>query len=339
MKFDISIYHLIRFTIFLLFYIAYSSTIFSKELKVNKQKIENYFKSVVSIETRVSEDARTAQTLGLIRKGSGVVIDANNILTIGYIVLEAEKIIIRLHDNKSLPGKLIGYDYSSGFGIISPIIKIKLNSLSIGDSNKIGLDERLFILPSPQIGVGSITKLVSRRPFVGWWEYYLDNPIYTFPSNQSWAGAPLINKSGEILGIGSLYVPDAITPGIISPGNMFVPINLLKPILNDLKKYGRKKSNIQPYLGLSSEEKNGKIFVTSVNKNGPAYISGIKSGDYITSLNGKELKSLKHFYKTLWGSGDNGVEVSIGILRNNKKILIKVKTMDRMDYLVKRKSF
>ena len=123
MKFDISIYHLIRFTIFLLFYIAHSSTIFSKELKVNKQKIENYFKSVVSIETRVSEDARTAQTLGLIRKGSGVVIDANNILTIGYIVLEAEKIIIRLHDNKSLPGKLIGYDYSSGFGIISPIIK------------------------------------------------------------------------------------------------------------------------------------------------------------------------------------------------------------------------
>ena len=214
-----------------------------------------------------------------------------------------------------------------------------MKSLKLGDSNKIGLDEPLYILPSPFKGSGSVAKMVSRRPFAGWWEYYLDKPIYTLPTNQSWAGSPLINSNGEILGIGSLFIADAATPGIMSPGNMFVPINLLKPILKDLKKYGRRKSNIKPYIGLSSNEYNGQVIVKRVSRDGPSYIAGIKANDIITSVNGNLVKNLKKFYEAVWATGNSGVSIKIGIQRNGKQINFDVKSIDRMDYFIKKNSY
>ena len=181
--------------------------------------------------------------------------------------------------------------------------------------------------------------MVSRRPFAGWWEYYLDKPIYTLPTNQSWAGSPLINSNGEILGIGSLFIADAATPGITTPGNMFVPINLLKPILKDLKKYGRRKSNIKPYIGLSSNEYNGQVIVKRVSRDGPSYIAGIKANDIITSVNGNLVKNLKKFYEAVWATGNSGVSIKIGIQRNGKQINFDVKSIDRMDYFIKNNSY
>ena len=222
---------------------------------------------------------------------------------------------------------------------MSPIIKTKLTPLELGDSNKIELDDALLILPSPQKGIGSIVKMVSRRPFVGWWEYLLEKPIYTIPMNQSWAGAPLVNSNGRILGIGSLFVQDAAFPGTMSPGNMFVPINLLKPILNDLITYGRRKSDVKPYLGISTNDSSGQVMVTRVSRNGPAEKSGIKQNDIIKAVNGKQVNSVEVFYKTIWTSGNFGVELNLEIIRNEKNLNFKVKSVDRMDYFIKNKSY
>ena len=316
-----------------------SSIVCADQSSITNDKIQNFYNGVVSIDSIVPDEARTSKSLGTVRQGSGVIIDQNNILTIGYIVIEASDIKIGLPNGKKIPGKLTGYDHSSGFGIVSPIIKTKLIPLKIGNSNKIELDDVLLILPSPNKGIGSMAKMVSRRPFVGWWEYFLEKPIYTLPMNQSWAGAPLVNSKGEILGIGSLFVADAASPGTLTPGNMFVPINLLKPILNDLLKYGRPKSGMKPYLGISTNDSSGKVIVTRVSTGGPSDKSGIRKNDIINAVNGNYVNSVKNFYMSIWNSGDIGVNIQLEIIRNNKKVKFNVKSVDRMDYFIKNKSY
>ena len=306
--------------------------------EITKDKVQRFYESIVSVRSIIPPEARTAASLGVEREGNGVAIDENYILTIGYIVLESESIEIGLSDGRQMPAKLVGYDPTSGFGIIKSIVPLTLPSLQLGNSDNINSEEDLLILPSPNRGAGSIVRSVSRRPFTGWWEYFVERPIYTTPPNRFWAGAPILNGNGEILGIGSLFVSESV-PGISSPGNMSVPINLLKPILGDLLSNGRRKNKIQPYLGISSEDSNNKIIVTQVSKDGPAFRAGIKPEDIIVTINGSQISDLKSFYKKVWKSGEAGVTIDLSVIRSGVLMSFKVKTVDRLDYLLKPQSF
>ena len=306
--------------------------------EITKEKVQRYYESIVSVRSLVPPEARTAASLGVEREGNGVAIDENHILTIGYIVLESESIEIGLSDGRRLPGKLVGYDHTSGFGIIKSVVPLKMRPLKLGNSDDINSKEDLLILPSPNRGKGSIVRSVSRRPFTGWWEYFVESPIYTTPPNRFWAGAPILNGNGEILGIGSLFVSESV-PGISSPGNMSVPINLLKPILEDLLSIGRRKSKIQPYIGISSDESNDQIIVTRVSKGGPAYQAGIKPQDIIVAINGSQITKLESFYKKIWNSGEAGVTIELSVLRSGSLMNFKVITVDRLDFFFKPQSF
>ena len=331
--------NLIIIIFFYKFCVLIPFNIYAQETILKKEKLNDLYNSIVSIHSKIPDEARTSKSLGTVRQGSGVVIDNKNILTIGYVVLEASEISIGLINGKKIPGRLIAYDFETGFGLVSPIVSTKLKSLKIGDSSKIKMDDSIFILPSPTMGIGSLAKMVSRRPFVGWWEYYLEKPIYTLPNNPAWTGAPLVNSQGEIVGIGSLFIRDAVSPEIISPGNMFVPINLLKPIMKDLVKYGRRTSNINPYIGLSSDDNSGKIVVTKVSKDGPSYKVGIKPDDVITGVNGRLVNNLETFYKTLWSTRNYGAMIKVDINRNGKKMSFNIRSINRMDYYLKSNSY
>lgn len=308
-------------------------------LTESSQTAHRFYDSVVDIYAKVPPEARTANSLGQERSGTGVVIDGGYILTIGYLVIEASEIKVGLPNGQVVPGMLVGYDHTTGFGLLKSVVPISVTSLTLGDSDKIQVDESLLILPSPQQGFSSLAQMVSRRPFAGWWEYYLENPIYTFPTNQAWAGAPLLNAEGKILGIGSLFVADAVSQGMMSPGNLFVPINLLKPILAELTEFGRRKTNVKPYLGLSSDGSSGQVVITRVNQGSPAVQAGILAQDIITHVNQIPVTTLKDFYEALWGSGESGSIVSLGITRGDQEISLRVQTVDRMDYFVKPKSY
>jgi serine protease Do len=305
---------------------------------LTKEKIEQFYESIVSVHSIVPSEARTAASLGVEREGNGVAIDEKHILTIGYIVIESESIEIGLPDGRRLPAKLVGYDHTTGFGIIKSIVPLKMPSLKLGDSDNIDSEQDLLILPSPNRGAGSIVRSVSRRPFTGWWEYFVENPIYTTPSNGLWAGAPILNNNGEILGIGSLFVSESV-PGIFSPGNMSVPINLLKPILEDLISSGRRKSKIQPYLGISSDDSNNQIIVTRISDGGPAFQAGIRPQDIIVTINGSQVSDLKSFYQKLWKSGEAGITIELSVLRRGTIMNFSVKTVDRLDYFFTPQSF
>ena len=306
--------------------------------EITKERVQRYYESIVSVRSIVPPEARTAASLGVEREGNGVAIDENHILTIGYIVLESERIEIGLSDGRSLPAKLIGYDHTSGFGIIKSVVPLTMPHLKLGNSDDINSEEDLLILPSPIRGAGSIVRSVSRRPFTGWWEYFVESPIYTTPPNRFWAGAPILNGNDEILGIGSLFVSESV-PGISSPGNMSVPINLLKPILEDLLTNGRRKSKIQPYLGISSDQSNDQIIVTRVSEGGPAYQAGVEPQDIIVAINGSQITTLESFYKKIWKSGEAGVTIELSVLRSGSLMNFKLKTVDRLDYFFKPQSF
>ena len=306
--------------------------------EITKEKVQRFYESIVSVRSTVPPEARTADSLGLKREGNGVAIDENHFLTIGYIVLESETIEIGLSDGRRLPAKLVGYDPTSGFGVIKSVVPLTMTPLKLGDSDYINSEQDLLILPSPNLGAGSIVRSVSRRPFTGWWEYFVKSPIYTTPANEFWAGAPILNGNGEILGIGSLFVSESV-PGIHSPGNMSVPINLLKPILGDLISSGRRKSKIQPYLGISSDDSNGQIIVTRVSKGGPASQAGIKPKDIIVTMNGLQISNLKSFYEKVWKSGEAGVTIELSVLRSGLLMNFKVKTVDRLNYFFRPQSF
>ena len=194
-------------------------------------------------------------------------------------------------------------------------------------------------MPFPTQSRGSAGKAVSRRPFTGYWEYYLEKPIYVYPMNEAWAGSPVLNDRGEILGIGSLYVTEAYVEGMLSPGNLFIPINDLKPIFDDLIQNGRRTKDIKPYMGLSSQINSGKISVTRVNENGPAAKAGIMEKDIILSINNKKIKDMEDFYKTVWSSGGPGSKLNFEIERSQKKINLEIITMDRNDFYLKPKYY
>jgi len=328
--------------IFFIFWILLFSTnnLFSETNKLTTEEdILNVYKSVVKIDSIIPPDARTAQSLGTVRGGNGVVIDDKHILTIGYIVVEAETITITLPDGKKFPGKLIGYDHTTGFGILRTIIQSNLTPLKIGDSDQLTKEDFLYVLPYLTEGRPSAVKMVSRRSFAGWWEYFLDKPIYTYPANSSFAGSALINEYGEVLGIGSLYVGDAAATGISSPGNMFVPINDLKPILDDLIENGRRTKDIKPYMGLTSSDNTGQVKITRVNDNGPAAKAGFSVNDTILAVNNEKINNIEDFYKIVWSFGGPGTKLQFDIERNQKKLNIELTTMDRNDFFVKPKYY
>jgi serine protease Do len=323
-----------------IFLISTTSISLSEQKKITSEEdVRRIYQSVVKIDSIVPSNARTANSLGTIRGGNGIVIDDKHILTIGYIVVEAETITITLPNGGVVPTELAGYDHTTGFGILKTILPSKLTPLQIGDSDKLNKEDLLYVLPYLTEGAPSAVKMVSRRSFTGWWEYFLDKPIYTHPMNTSFAGSALINEFGELLGIGSLYVSDAAAEGVPMPGNLFVPINDLKPILNDLIVNGKRTADVKPYMGLTSNDDTGKVMVTRVNDDGPAAKAGFKENDIILKVNEINIQDTEKFYKIVWSQGGPGTLLDFEIERNNQIISLKLTTMDRNDFFVKPKYY
>jgi S1-C subfamily serine protease len=323
-----------------IFLISTTSISLSEQKKITSDEdVRRIYQSVVKIDSIVPSDATTANSLGTIRGGNGIVIDDKHILTIGYIVVEAETITITLPNGGVVPAELAGYDHTTGFGILKTILPSKLTPLQIGNSDKLNKEDLLYVLPYLTEGAPSAVKMVSRRSFTGWWEYFLDKPIYTHPMNTSFAGSALINEFGELLGIGSLYVSDAAAEGVPMPGNLFVPINDLKPILDDLIENGKRTADVKPYMGLTSNDDTGKVMVTRVNDDGPAAKAGFKENDIILKVNKINIQDTEKFYKTVWSQGGPGTLLDFEIERNNQIISLKLITMDRNDFFVKPKYY
>jgi S1-C subfamily serine protease len=286
--------------------------------------------SVVKVKSKAVINARTNRSLGPQREGTGVVIDSDGlVLTIGYLIVEAETVELSTTDGRSFPATIVGYDYATGFGLLKALRPLPVKPVQFGQSASIGEREMVLIVGFDGVAPAYV---VSRRPFVGYWEYLLDEAIYTAPATVNWSGAALLNREGRLLGIGSLVVGDAMGSRTQVPGNMFVPIDLLKPMLGDLIATGRSSGKPRPWLGINTQEVQGNVIVTRISPESPAEEASLRTGDIIVGLGGNVIKGQADFYNRLWSHGAAGVDIPLDVLRGGRVENLTVKSIDREQY-------
>lgn len=292
--------------------------------------------AVVGIRVIAADGARSAETLGKQRSGSGVVIGPDTVLTIGYLMLEAESIQVVTQDNRTLPAKAVAYDLATGFGIVKPLLPLRgVTPVALGSHGSLEAGEPLMAATGGEDGDVSMTRLVSKRSFSGYWEYHIESALFTSPPIGNHSGAPLFNQRGELLGIGSLFVMDAMGDSRRLPGNMFVPVDLLKPILSEMQQTGTTKLSRRPWLGLTSAEQGGRVQIVRVNRESPAQVAGLQPGDFVLAVDGTKVATLEDFYKKLWEHTNPEDEIKLTVLQGADVKVITLKGVDRMSTMIK----
>jgi S1-C subfamily serine protease len=293
--------------------------------------------AVVVLHARVPEDAFTASTLGTERLGNGIVIGTDGlVLTIGYLVTEAEDVTLIANDGRRIPAHVLGFDPATGFGLVHALSRLDLPTLSIGDPRGLSNEDSLILAGGGGRAHAIAARLVARAPFAGYWEYMLEEALFTAPGHPHWSGGALIGPSGALMGVGSLQMQQGEagdTPRLI---NMCVPIGLLPPILDELS-HGRPVQAPRPWLGVLSQETGGRVVVMDVAAGGPADRAEVRAGDAILAVGGKRVSTLADFYTRLWALGPAGVTAPLRLRREGDVFEVEIRTIDRATKLRRRR--
>jgi S1-C subfamily serine protease len=294
---------------------------------------ERFFSAVVRLDVKAVKGARSAASLGAERQGTGIVIGKDGlILTIGYLIVEADEIAITDGKGRSRPGTVVGYDHASGLGLVRSLAPLDATPLALGDSESLAEREPVMIVNHGGRDDVALAYVVSRRVFTGNWEYLVERAILTAPATMDWSGAALVGKEGTLLGVGSLILREVGVGELQMPGNMFVPVDLLKPILDDLVRQGRRAGPARPWLGLAADELQGRLFVTRVSPDGPAERAGVRAGDIVLAVGGEPVRSQAEFYRKVWATGSAGVEIPLRMLQGVDARDLRVRSIDRVEY-------
>ncbi|MFV0298463.1 MAG: S1C family serine protease [Hyphomicrobiaceae bacterium] len=296
--------------------------------------LDEALSSVVGIKSIIPSDAYTADTLGTERIGHGVLIgDSGVAVTIGYLVTEAETVWLTLANGNTVPGHVIGFDQETGFGLVQALARIDLPSLRLGDSSAVEVGDPVLLAGHGGRDSAVEATVVARQEFAGYWEYVLDQAIFTAPSHPHWGGTAMIGEDGTLLGIGSLQVQQVMKAGEAEDINMIVPINLLKPILDEMLLHGGADRPARPWLGLYATEAGNRIAIAGIAPRGPARRADVRSGDIVLSVDGLEVTDLASFFRRIWSLGNAGVEVPMRIHRNGRTLDLSVRSADRRQFL------
>ena len=291
--------------------------------------------AVVSVRTEIPDDAFTASILGTERVGNGVVIGDNGIvLTIGYLITEAETVWLTTNEGNVVPGYPLGYDQATGFGLIQPLGELDAPKIGRGSARQCEPGDNVLLVGQGGRQHALKAKLVDKREFAGYWEYVLDEALFTAPAHPQWGGAALVGNDGQLLGIGSLLVQEAVD-GQTVQGNMIVPIDLLEPILENMLKTGHGGTPPRPWLGMYTTESGKNLIVGGIAEHGPAASAGIRQGDLVLEVGGKRINSLAQLFRTAWGMGPAGTNIPLTIAREGDVLRFEVKSADRNDFLKK----
>jgi S1-C subfamily serine protease len=295
--------------------------------------LDDILSAVVHIKTTINPDGRSVANLGREREGTGIVIDNDGlILTIGYLMVEAQAAEVTTQDGRTVGANVVGYDHESGFGLLRAITPLKLHPLPLGHSAELKEQDPVVIVGHGGRGRVARAQVASRRGFAGGWEYLLDDAIFTWPPYPDWSGAALVDRAGRLVGVGSLVVKDASGQGDV-PGNMFVPIDRLSPILADLIADGRASGPGRPWLGVVTQELGGRLVVAAVAPGGPAEKAGLRHGDIIESVGSAAPKDMADFYRKIYAQGAAGVTVPLDVRRADASRHFDVKSINRLDHL------
>jgi S1-C subfamily serine protease len=298
--------------------------------------LDRALSSVLTLRSEIPDDAFTASILGTGRAGSGVMIREDGlVLTIGYLITEAETIWLAANSGAAAPAHIVGYDQASGFGLVQALGRLGVPALELGASARTSVGDPVIIAGGGGIDHALNARVVSKREFAGYWEYVLDEALFTMPPHPSWGGAACIAADGRLAGIGSLFVQEARGEGIASQGNMIVPIELLAPVQDDLLRFGRVDRPPRPWLGLYASEAEGTIFIAGLAEGGPAHRAGVHPGDIVLEVGGAPVSDLATTFRSVWQLGPAGAEIPLMVLRDGTPREIRIPSADRSDFLKK----
>ena len=293
---------------------------------------ERLYSAIVKVSARAVPNARSEDTLGQEREGTGVVIGSNGlILTIGYLIAEADDVKISDAKGRTFPAQVLAYDQATGLGLVRSLVPFDATPIPLGDSASTSEHEPVLIASAEDTGA-ALAWIVSKRPFTADWEYALDYALYTSPPTLGWSGAALIDRNGRLLGIGSLLVKEATDGETKVPGNLFVPIDLLKPVLADLVKEGHRRGPGRPWLGITADDDGGHVLVTKVSPDSPADLAGLEPGDVIVGVANDAVHSESELYHKLWSHWHAGDEVPLDIRQHGNVRELRVRSIDRLQY-------
>jgi len=302
--------------------------------KMGADVIEKALTGVVKLRTMAAPGARSNATLGAEREGNGILLSPKLVLTIGYLVMEADEVEITDHKGRKLPGKVAGFDQETGFGLVRLLAPAQGEPMMLGDAKS--LKEKDAVLAAGARGNIAPAFITSRREFTAGWEYLLDDAIFTFPPIADWGGAALIEPSGKLVGVGSLFVRDTAGNGTSVPGNMFVPVDILKPILDELIETGHRKGAMRPWLGITTFEDEDGVNIGRLSAEGPGDRAGLEQGDIITAVGRTDVRTLAEFYRAVWSRGEAGVRVPLTIKRGKQELTVNVRSIDRGSFFTAR---
>ena len=293
--------------------------------------------TLVSIQSYVPDDAMSASMLGTERTGHGIRLREDGlIVTIGYVVTEAEEIWITSHDRRAVPGFVVGSDFESGLALIKPTMPLPGPIMEIGDPSMLGVGDTACIAGSREANPQAVeVHVVAKQEFAGRWEYVLDKAIFTAPPYESWSGAALLDQEGRLCGVGSLVIQDFEVNETRRTTNMFVPINLLPPIIDEICEYGQRSTPPRPWLGLLVHDEDDELIVVGVYRDCPADKAGLRPGDVVIRVGDQPVHSLAHMFKTAWSLGAAGINVPLLVLRNSQLQEVVIKSTDRNESLRK----
>lgn len=292
--------------------------------------VEHVLRGVVSLRTRIPEDALTASVLGTERSGHGIVISDNGlVLTIGYLIAEANSVWLVDGQSLTAPGHVVAYDQESGFGLVQTLQRTDWPAVPLGDSTSLAVGEDVLVAGYGGLESAIHAQVLAKREFAGYWEYVLDDAIFTAPAHPNWGGAAVIDRRGALAGVGSLLVQQGDREGSSNGINMSVPVDELKPILQDLVRFGRRAAPPRPWLGWLVQEIDGNLVVAGIYEDCPADAAGLKVGDVVASVDGEPVSGLAELFRRIWGLGDAGVLVPLDIRRGNTTQRIEVRSEDR----------
>jgi S1-C subfamily serine protease len=290
--------------------------------------------AVVGVRAAVPADAFTADTLGTERTGNGVLIRNDGlVLTIGYLITEASEVWLTLADGRTVAGHVIGYDQETGFGLVQALARLDLPALALGDSADAVPGVRVVSAGAGGVDHSVAARVVARQEFAGYWEYLLDEAIFTAPAHPFWGGTALIGPEGRLFGIGSLQLEQAGPDGEGIPLNMYVPIDLLKPIFDDLLTMGQPNRSPRPWLGLYATEVDRRVVIAGVAGKSPAARARLKQGDVVLSVGGAQVSGLAGLFRKVWSLGKAGVEVPMTVYRDGRPVDLTVTSGDRNRFL------
>jgi S1-C subfamily serine protease len=294
--------------------------------------LDRALSSVVGLHSIIPADAFSADNLGTERVGNGVVIDDGLVLTIGYLITEAEAVWLHLGDGRVMQGHALGFDFETGFGLVQALGRLDVDPLPLGSSALARIGDKVVLGGSGGRTRSVASQIAAKQEFAGYWEYLLDEALFTYPSHPNWGGAGLISQRGELIGIGSLQL-ERESGGKSEHVNMVVPIDLLKPVLDDLRKLGRVNRPARPWLGMYSAEIEDRVVVVGVSAKGPAARAELKAGDVILAVNGEHISTQTEFYRKLWALGSAGVDVPLTVYHEGVTFDVVLASTDRAKML------